>query len=84
MATEPLAKAEAPAAGGATGVGAATDTVSASAMRKWTAAYAGGGQEAADIAKQVGSMRSPTGTFFGLTQPGRLRTMMTAGALLTL
>jgi hypothetical protein len=47
---------------------------------KWACAYVQGGQEAADIAKQVGNVRSPTGTFFGLTSPGKLRAAATASA----
>jgi hypothetical protein len=91
VATEPLAKAEPPAVNGcasgagdssAAGPGASSALERAgTSQRKWAAAYADGGQEAADLAKQVGNVRSPTGTFFALTKPGRLRTPAATGAL---
>lgn len=39
----------------------------------WQSAAVEGGQEAADLAKQVGSKRTPAGTFFGLANPGLAR-----------
>eukprot|EP00892_Ulva_mutabilis_P005040 jgi/Ulvmu1/2908/UM147_0006.1 len=39
----------------------------------WQSASVEGGQEAADLTKQVGSQRTPTGTFFGLANPGLAR-----------
>lgn len=39
----------------------------------WQSASAEGGQEPADLTKQVGNKRTPTGTFFGLANPGLAR-----------
>lgn len=39
----------------------------------WQSASVERGQEAADLTKQVGSKRTPTGTFFGLANPGLAR-----------
>ena len=49
--------------------------------RQWTTAYEEGGQEAADVAKQVGSSRTPIGTFFGLVNPGVARQDPTNGLM---
>jgi hypothetical protein len=49
--------------------------------RYWASAYVEGGQQASDLAKQVGSKRSPTGNFLGLVNPGVARTVATSGQL---
>jgi hypothetical protein len=47
----------------------------------WASAYVEGGQQAADLAKQVGSKRSPTGNFLGLVNPGGARLVPQNGQL---
>lgn len=51
-----------------------------SSSKKWVCAYEEGGQEAADLARQVGSKRTPAGTFFNIARPGHLRAQSTEGA----
>jgi hypothetical protein len=43
------------------------------AKQLWQSAYVEGGQEAADLAKQVAGKRSPCGACFGLANPGLTR-----------
>lgn len=70
------------APGNAAEAGPPEDTCSPAALgssKKWVCAYEQGGQEAADLARQVGSKRTPAGTFFNVTQPGHLRSKSAQG-----